>query len=89
MPRADRRTDVSPGPVDASRFAYTACGGYKWLLSLRGTAYFTINRALIDDLTPHHAGWDADEDPWSSTYGGTVCVLRWCALSSVPGLSPV
>ena len=23
-------------PVNASRFAYTACGGYKWLLSPRG-----------------------------------------------------
>ena len=43
-------------PVDASRFAYTACGGYKWLLSPRGTAYFTINPTLIDDLTPHYAG---------------------------------
>ena len=46
-------------PVDASRFAYTACGGHKWLLSPRGTTYFTINPTLIDDLTPHHAGWYA------------------------------
>jgi selenocysteine lyase/cysteine desulfurase len=37
-------------PVDASRFAYTACGGYKWLLSPRGTAYFTLRPELIDDL---------------------------------------
>jgi selenocysteine lyase/cysteine desulfurase len=58
--------------VDASRFAYTACGGYKWLLSPRGTAYFTINPALIDDLTPHHAGWYAGDDPWSSVYGGPL-----------------
>ena len=33
-------------PLDASRFAYTACGGYQWLLSPRGTAYFTINPTL-------------------------------------------
>jgi kynureninase len=59
-------------PVNASRFAYTACGGYKWLLSPRGTAYFTINPALIDDLTPHHAGWYAGDDPWSSIYGGPL-----------------
>jgi selenocysteine lyase/cysteine desulfurase len=58
--------------VDASRFAYTACGGYKWLLSPRGTAYFTINPTLIEDLTPHYAGWYAGEDPWSSTYGGPL-----------------
>jgi selenocysteine lyase/cysteine desulfurase len=59
-------------PVNASRFAYTACGGYKWLLSPRGTAYFTINPALIDDLTPHNAGWYAGDDPWSSIYGGPL-----------------
>ncbi len=59
-------------PVNASRFAYTACGGYKWLLSPRGTAYFTINPALIDDLTPHYAGWYAGDDPWSSVYGGPL-----------------
>jgi selenocysteine lyase/cysteine desulfurase len=59
-------------PVDASRFAYTACGGYKWLLSPRGTAYFTINPRLIDDLTPHYAGWYAGDDPWSSIYGGPL-----------------
>jgi len=59
-------------PVDASRFAYTACGGYKWLLSPRGTAYFTINPALTGDLTPHYAGWYAGDDPWSSIYGGPL-----------------
>ena len=59
-------------PVNASRFAYTACGGYKWLLSPRGTAYFTINPTLIDDLTPHYAGWYAGDDPWSSVYGGPL-----------------
>ena len=29
-------------------------------------AYFTINPTLIDDLTPHYAGWYAGDDPWSS-----------------------
>jgi len=57
-------------PVNASRFAYTACGGYKWLISPRGTAYFTINPTLIDDLTPLYAGWYAGDDPWYSVYGG-------------------
>jgi selenocysteine lyase/cysteine desulfurase len=59
-------------PVNAGRFAYTACGGYKWLLSPRGTAYFTVNPALIDELTPHYAGWYAGGDPWSSVYGGPL-----------------
>lgn len=56
-------------PIDASRFAYTVCGGYKWLLSPRGTAYFTIQPELMDALIPHTAGWYAGERPWSSIYG--------------------
>jgi selenocysteine lyase/cysteine desulfurase len=59
-------------PVDASRFAYTACAGYKWLLSPRGTAYFTVSPALAGDLIPHFAGWYAGDDPWSSIYGGPL-----------------
>lgn len=59
-------------PVDASRFAYTACGGYKWLLSPRGTAWLTVRPELMDDLIPHSAGWYAGEDPWSSIYGGPL-----------------
>ena len=59
-------------PVDASRFAYTACGGYKWLLSPRGTAYFTLRPELIDDLVPHTAGWYAGQSPWTSIYGGPL-----------------
>jgi hypothetical protein len=38
----------------------------------RGTAYFTINPTLIDDLTPHYAGWYAGDDPWSSVYGSPL-----------------
>jgi selenocysteine lyase/cysteine desulfurase len=59
-------------PVDASRFAYTACGGYKWLLSPRGTAYFTLRPELAGDLVPHTAGWYAGESPWTSIYGGPL-----------------
>ena len=29
-------------PLDCARFDYTACAAYKWLLSPRGTAFFTI-----------------------------------------------
>ena len=39
-PDADRVTLVT------SCFADTACGGFKWLLSPRGTAYFTISPTL-------------------------------------------
>jgi selenocysteine lyase/cysteine desulfurase len=56
-------------PVHAGRFAYTVCSGYKWLLSPRGTAYFTVLPELMDDIVPHTAGWYAGDKPWSSIYG--------------------
>jgi len=56
-------------PIDAGRFAYTVCGGYKWLLAARGAAYFTVQPDLLDGLVPHTAGWYAGEDPWASIYG--------------------
>jgi selenocysteine lyase/cysteine desulfurase len=56
-------------PVDAGQFAYTVCGGYKWLLAPRGTAYLTVRRDLLDNVVPHTAGWYAGADPWSSLYG--------------------
>lgn len=59
-------------PIDAGRFAYTVCGGYKWLLTPRGTAYFTVLPELMDGLLPSSANWYAGEDPWSSIYGGPL-----------------
>jgi len=56
-------------PIDASRFAYTVCGGYKWLLAPRGTAYLTVQAELLDSLIPHTAGWYAGARPWQSIYG--------------------
>jgi len=57
-------------PLDASRFAYTVCAGYKWLLTPRGTAYLTVRPdRRLDHLVPHLAGWYAGEDPWTSIYG--------------------
>jgi selenocysteine lyase/cysteine desulfurase len=59
-------------PLDCSRFDYTACHGYKWLLSPRGTAYFTIRPERRDDLIPHAAGWYAGEDEGGSYYGAPL-----------------
>ncbi|MGI8430205.1 MAG: aminotransferase class V-fold PLP-dependent enzyme [Solirubrobacteraceae bacterium] len=56
-------------PIDAGRFAYTVCGGYKWLLAPRGTAYLTVATGLLDELIPHNAGWYAGQNPWESIYG--------------------
>jgi selenocysteine lyase/cysteine desulfurase len=78
---ADRVTLVT------SRFAYTACGGYKWLLSPRGTAYFTISPTLTGDLTPQHAGRYAGDDPWSSVYGGPPRLASDARRFDVPGVA--
>lgn len=59
-------------PVDASRFAYTVCGGYKWLLAPRGTCFFTVRADVGDELVPHSAGWYAGAHPWDSIYGAPL-----------------
>ncbi len=51
------------------RFAYTVCGGYKWLLAPRGTCFFTVQPELAGELVPHTAGWYAGAHPWDSIYG--------------------
>jgi hypothetical protein len=54
----------------------------------RRTACFTINPTLIDDLTPHDAGWYAGEDPWTappSAGGPPTCGDRSGALARMPG----
>jgi selenocysteine lyase/cysteine desulfurase len=56
-------------PVDAARFAYTVCAGYKWLLAPRGTCFFTVQAGLETTLTPHTAGWYAGASVWDSIYG--------------------
>jgi selenocysteine lyase/cysteine desulfurase len=62
--------------VDCARFDYTACAGYKWLLSPRGTAYFTIRPERRDELVPNEAGWYAGEDVPASYYGAPLRLAR-------------
>jgi selenocysteine lyase/cysteine desulfurase len=59
-------------PLAASAVDYTVCGGYKFLLAPRGTAFFTVRRDRLDTLTPFLAGWYAGAEPWSSIYGGPL-----------------
>ena len=56
-------------PVDASRFAYTVCGTYKWLLSPRGTAFLTVRGDRLEAILPAQANWYAGAQPWDSIYG--------------------
>ena len=54
---------------EAARVDALVCGGYKWLLSPRGTAYLYLGDELRDRVSPLHAGWYAGEDVHSSYYG--------------------
>ncbi|GAA1608299.1 aminotransferase class V-fold PLP-dependent enzyme [Kribbella sancticallisti] len=59
-------------PIDASQYAFTVAGGYKWLLAPRGTAFFTVQPELLNELTPINANWYAGADPWDSIYGSPL-----------------
>jgi selenocysteine lyase/cysteine desulfurase len=58
-------------PFDASRFDYTVCATYKWLLTPRGCAFMTVRPEAADRLTPHLAGW-FNADPPAASYGGPL-----------------
>lgn len=59
-------------PVDASLVDYTVCGGYKFLLAPRGTAFLTVRPDLFAETPAGNANWYAGEQPWDSIYGGPL-----------------
>jgi selenocysteine lyase/cysteine desulfurase len=63
-------------PLDCSRFDYTACAAYKWLMSPRGTAFFTVRPELREELVPHTAGWYAGDEVHASYYGAPLRLAR-------------
>jgi selenocysteine lyase/cysteine desulfurase len=63
-------------PFDASRFDVVAAHGYKWLMSPRGTAFMSIRRERLEEITPHLAGWFAGEDPFESYFGPPLRLAR-------------
>jgi len=58
-------------PLDAARFDFVACGGYKWLVGPRGCAFMTVREEAAERLTPHLASWFAAEDQ-AAYYGGPL-----------------
>jgi selenocysteine lyase/cysteine desulfurase len=56
-------------PLDASRFDVVVVAGYKWLLTLRGTAYMAVRPAVLERLNPVSAGWYAGEFPFETYFG--------------------
>src|SRR5205807_5808636 len=56
-------------PLQAMRFDAVVCGGYKWLMSPRGSAFLAISDRLLERAVPHSAGWYAGEDVHRSYFG--------------------
>jgi selenocysteine lyase/cysteine desulfurase len=56
-------------PIRADRFDALVCGGYKWLMSPRGSAFLTVSDRLLERAVPHSAGWYAGEDVHTSYFG--------------------
>jgi selenocysteine lyase/cysteine desulfurase len=59
-------------PIDAARFDYVACAGYKWLLGPRGTAFLYVRPEAGEALLPHSAGWYAADEPMRALYGAPL-----------------
>ena len=55
-------------PFDASRFDAVACAAYKWLMSLRGTAFLALSERALEQTPPLAANWFAAEDPFGHYY---------------------
>ena len=56
-------------PMNASEVDYCASGGYKWLLSPRGTAFMSVSPKHLDGIRPLGANWSAGADVHASYYG--------------------
>jgi selenocysteine lyase/cysteine desulfurase len=59
-------------PLDAARFDFVTCSGYKWLLGPRGCTFFAVRPDAAERLSPYLAGWYAGEDPAATYYGGPL-----------------
>ncbi|QFG19835.1 aminotransferase class V-fold PLP-dependent enzyme [Actinomadura sp. WMMB 499] len=56
-------------PVPAGCADWLVCGGYKWLLGPRGTAFLAGTEEALAALPPVGASWYGGADIWDSIYG--------------------
>ncbi|MER7049847.1 aminotransferase class V-fold PLP-dependent enzyme [Streptomyces jumonjinensis] len=56
-------------PLPAARIDLLVCGGYKWLLGPRGTAFLAGTEEALAEVPALAAGWYAGQDVWESLYG--------------------
>jgi len=65
---------------------WVVAAGYKWLLSLRGSAWLAVHPRALERTSPVAAGWYGGDDPWQTVYG---LPLRLAAGARSLDLSPV
>jgi selenocysteine lyase/cysteine desulfurase len=63
-------------PLDAGRFDFAVCGGYKWLMSPRGTAFMTVGPNRLEHLRPLSANWYAGKEVHDSYYGAPLRLAK-------------
>jgi selenocysteine lyase/cysteine desulfurase len=63
-------------PFDASRFDAVACAAYKWLMSLRGTAFLTVSERALEQTPPLAANWFAADNPFGHYYDPELCLAK-------------
>jgi selenocysteine lyase/cysteine desulfurase len=63
-------------PLHATDFDAVACGAFKWLMGIRGTAFLTVSSELLERTVPHAAGWYAGEDVHDSYAGPPLRLAR-------------
>jgi selenocysteine lyase/cysteine desulfurase len=63
-------------PFDASRFDAVACAAYKWLMSLRGTAFLALSERALEQTPALAANWFAAEDPFGHYYDARLQLAR-------------
>lgn len=56
-------------PLAAEGFDAVVCGGYKWLMSPRGSAFLAVSDRMLENVVPHSAGWYAGENVHQSYFG--------------------
>ncbi|MER6910576.1 aminotransferase class V-fold PLP-dependent enzyme [Streptomyces sp. NPDC000594] len=56
-------------PLPADRIDLLVCGGYKWLLAPRGTAFLAGTEEALSEVPAAGANWYAGKEPWNSIYG--------------------
>ena len=63
-------------PFDASRFDAVACAAYKWLMSLRGTAFLAVSERALEQTPPLAANWFAAGDRFGHYYDPELRLAR-------------